>query len=121
MTPAIVGAKLHQARAKTQPPTVLVLRWVNSSNEASKAAQSGDADVVWIVRKESLADSLAQYAAASNRGKKAGYLMLHLKVRSALLPPLEKRFKAVAFASCLLPREELEEVLTLPDRKDRFR
>jgi DNA-binding XRE family transcriptional regulator len=75
---------------------------------------------VWIVSKGNLANSVVRYAAASNGGRKAGYLFLLLNARSAILPPLEKRFKAVAVASSILPPAEFDEVLKLSDREDRF-
>lgn len=120
MPTEFLTTKPRQIRAKSQSVDALVPKWINSSLEASKAVRSVDANVVWIVRKESLADCVAQDVAASNVWRKTGYLLLLLDARSALLPSLEKRFRAVAFASSILPKEELDEVLKSPDREDRF-
>jgi hypothetical protein len=115
----IVKTKPRQTRAKSQPVNALALKWVTSPIEASKAARSVDAEVVWVVIDDNLADSIAHDAAMENIGKKSGFLLLQ-GARSALLPTLWKRFKAVAFPSKLLPKEELSEVFKLEDREDRF-
>ena len=99
---------------------VLVPKWVESSNDASKAAQGEDTKTVWIIRKASLADSVAHQAAEFHSSKKSGYLILLLNARSAILPPLEKRSKAVACAPSALSKEELDEVLRVSNRGDRF-
>ena len=119
MTPAVLDAQ-PKGSAKQSVPDVLVPKWVESSNEANKAARSEDTKIVWIIKKANLADSVAHQAAELSSTKKAGYLVLLLNVRSALLPPLEKRFKAVACAPSALSKEELDEALRVPNREDLF-
>jgi hypothetical protein len=46
--------------------------------------------------------------------------VLRLNARLALLPPLEKRFKAVACVPNALSKDELVEVLRVSNRQDRF-
>ena len=98
----------------------LVPHWVESSIEAAKAASSEDSRAVWIIRKANLADHVAHHVATVHPPKRTGYMMLLLNARSALLPPLAKRFKAVAFLSSALPRRELDAVLRAADRGDRL-
>lgn len=111
-----------QAKGSTKQTIsdVLIPKWVESLNEASKAARCEDTKVVWIIQKLSLADSVAHHAAEFNSPKKAGYIVLLLNARLALLPPLEKRFKAVACVPSALSKDELDEVLRVSNRQDRF-
>ena len=99
---------------------VPVPRWVASSNQARKVAGCKDSKIVWIIPTNNLAASVAHYAAKCKSPKKTGYIVLLSHTRSALLPPLEKRFKAVAFFSSALPKDELDEVLRVSNREDRF-
>jgi hypothetical protein len=119
MTPTVLDSQ-PKSSAKQSVSDVLVPKWVESSNEASKAAQSEDTKIVWIIRKANLADWVAHQAAGFHSSKKTGYLVLLLNVRSALIQPLEKRFKAVACAPSALSKEELDEVLRVSNREDRF-
>lgn len=98
----------------------LIPKWVRSFEEAATAASSEDTQVVWIVKKQDLVNRVAHRIATVKTHKKAGYLFLVSNANSALIPALEKRFTAVAFASSVLPKDELQEVWSLPDRKDRF-
>lgn len=111
-----------QAKGSTKQSVsdVLIPKWVESSNEANNAARCEDTKVVWIIRKVTLAASVAHHAAEFNSPKKTGYLVLLLNAPSALLPPLEKRFKAVAFVPSALSKDELDEVLRVSNREDRF-
>jgi DNA-binding XRE family transcriptional regulator len=118
MTPTLLDTPKNLSNQTVSD--VLVPKWIESSNEASKALQSEDTKTVWIIRKASLADSVAHQAAEFHSSKKSGYLILLLDARSALLPPLEKRFKAVAWAPRALSKEELDEVLRVSNRQDRF-
>jgi len=119
MTPIVFDA---QTESSTKPTVVdvLVPRWVDSSQQASKAAQSEDTKTVWIIKKPNLADCLAHHAAEAHSSRKTGYLVLLLNARSALLPPLAKRFRAVACIPSALPKHELDAVLRVADREDRF-
>jgi hypothetical protein len=112
---------IENPRSKQSGATgFLVPKWVDSASEARHAASSDEEGTVWIVRKSNLVDSVAHEVAVIKALKKSGYLVLLLDARSALLPPLEKRFRAVAFVPRALSKEEFDEVLTLPDREDRF-
>jgi DNA-binding XRE family transcriptional regulator len=109
-----------QSPAKHTMVDALVPKWVRSPLEATKAGRSEDAATVWIITNQTLAACVAHVAAVINPYRKAGYLLLHLDARSALLPPLAKRFRAVAWVRKALPKEELVTVLGLADRQDRF-
>lgn len=111
-----------QAKGSTKQSVsdVRIPKWIESSNEANKAAQCEDTKIVWIIRKLSLAASVAHHAAEFNSPKKTGYIVLLLNARPALLPPLEKRFKAVAWFPSALSKDELDEVLRVSNREDRF-
>lgn len=116
MTPTV----LDNEPENSTKPSVVVPRWVDSSQEASKAAKSEDTKIVWIIKKPNLADCVAHEAAEAHSPKKTGYLVLLLNARSALLPPLAKRFRAVAWIPSALPKNELDAVLRVADREDRF-
>jgi hypothetical protein len=95
-------------------------RWTHHI-KASRAANSEGANIVWVVTKPNLAAWVAHRTARNHSCKKTGYILLLQKnARSALLPPLEKRFRAVACLPNSLPKDELRSVLRLADRKDRF-
>lgn len=94
--------------------------WVSSQEQAAEAAVSEDKRIVWIVKKPRLVDRVAYEIATVKTYKKGGYLVLLANARPAIIPPLERRFTAVAFASSVLPAEELQEVWSLPDRGERF-
>jgi Helix-turn-helix len=120
MTPTVLDAE-PRSSTKRSMVDVLVPRWVDSSHQASRAANSEDANIVWVVTKANLADWVAHRTARNHSCKKTGYILLLQKnARSALLPPLEKRFRAVACLPNSLPKDELRAVLRLAARKDRF-
>jgi DNA-binding XRE family transcriptional regulator len=119
MTPTVLDSE-PQSSAKHHVADLLVPRWVRSSQEASKAAKSEDAKIVWIIKKAHFADCVAHKVAEDRSFKKTGYLVLLLDARSALLPPLAKRFRAVACVPNALPKDELDSVLRVADREDRF-
>lgn len=105
---------------REQAGTALVPKWVRSHQEAANAAISHEIHTVWIVKAPYLANSVAQRIAQLRNPKKAGYLFLIANAKPALIPTFEKRFSAVAFPNAVLAKDELEEVWTLADRRDRF-
>jgi Helix-turn-helix domain len=119
MNDAIGGSvSLHKNDATDSE--ALIPKWISSKQEAVIAAASDDIQIVWVIKKLHLVNSVAHEIALIRTSKKAGYLVLLADARLGLLPVLEKRFAAVAFATTVLSKEEFQEVWSLPDRKDRF-
>lgn len=117
---SVVESSASDRRQALHHSNALTPNWVRSFKEAARAASSEDNHAVWIVKKEDLVNWVAHTIAVVKTPKRAGYLFLVFNARPALIPALEKRFTAVAFAPDVLPRDELQEVCKLPDRRDRF-
>ena len=93
--------------------------WVASVRDARKAAEAGDPNAVWIVRKKRVTESLVREVAGKPM-KRSGQVLLLNDIRPLTLPVLESKFKRVAFLKNALPKDELTEVLSSKDRRDRI-
>jgi hypothetical protein len=99
----------------------LIPQWVKSLRDAELAGTSEDRQRVWIVSNSKLTAQLVRSIAWP--GIRAGFAIIIGPLRSQVIPALSRHFERVAFVSdpaALLPKNELIEVLALPDRNDRF-
>jgi DNA-binding XRE family transcriptional regulator len=116
----LVESSASTRRQAIDHADALIPKWVRSTQEAVRAATSEDSQIVWIVKKPNLVNNVAHQIAVVKAHKRAGYLILLSNPRPALIAALEKRFTAVACVSNVLAKEELQEVWSFPDRRDRF-
>ncbi len=116
----LAGSPVAKRAIADHGENALVPKLVRSHQEAVRAAVNEDFHAVWIVKEPALADSVAHRIASHRPGKKAGYLFLIANAKPSLLPAFEKRFSAVAYPTNVLERDELNEVWSLPDRRDRI-
>jgi hypothetical protein len=116
-----VPTNVLEVRPARRAADGLTPRWVKNIRDAERAAASEEPGNVWIVLNPKLAAQIIR--SSPWPGKRTGFAIISGPLRPQIVPALNRRFERVAYSTdpgALLPKDELVEALTLPDRSDRF-